>query len=50
MISIIGVIEEDTRDLTGIYKTSKHKPNQIIRRQKPMPNQSNKLNLIVNKT
>lgn len=48
MISIVGIIEEDNRDLTGQNFKIKSE-QQIIRRRKPLPKQLNNLNSIISK-
>jgi len=47
MISIIGIIEEDSRDLTGNVKLQKNN-SQMVRRKNPLPKHNN-LNLMVSK-
>ena len=50
MISIVGTIEEDNRDITGCHriKLNKNSNNLIIKRNKPLPKHSTNLNTIVN--
>jgi hypothetical protein len=48
MVSIIGLIEEDNKDLTNSNKIN-FGNHQRIKRTKPLPKQSNNLNSIVNK-
>jgi hypothetical protein len=46
MISIVGLIEEDVKD--NSYSSNKYN-RLIIKRRKPLPKQSNDLNIILNK-
>jgi hypothetical protein len=48
MISIIGIIEEDSRDIMGKSRIIKH--NQlIIKRKNPLPKQTGNLSSLINK-
>jgi hypothetical protein len=48
MISIIGIIEEDSRDITGKIKLLKN-DTQMLKRKKPLPKHANNLNALVSK-
>ena len=48
MVSIIGIIEEDSRDITGKIKMLKN-DTQMLRRKKPLPRHANNLNALVSK-
>jgi hypothetical protein len=52
MISIIGIIEEDNRDLSGGIKIKHNKISNepIIKRKTQLPKQKNTLHLIVTKS
>ena len=51
MVSIVGMIEEENRDLTGNKKVQYNKTydNTLVKRRKPLPNKSSTLNVMVNK-
>ena len=48
MVSIVGIIEEDTRDITGKNKGPKNE-SQMLRRKKPLPRHTNSLSSLVSK-
>ncbi len=50
MISIVGIIEEDNRDISGNNRIKLHRNsnNLIVKRNKPLPKHSTNLNAIVN--
>lgn len=51
MVSIVGIIEEENRDLTGNKRVQYNKSfeNTLIKRKKPLPNKSSTLNIMINK-
>lgn len=49
MISIIGSIEENNRDMSNTHKINTNN-HAFIKRKKPLPKHSNNLNMVVNKT
>jgi hypothetical protein len=48
MVSIVGIIEEDTRDISGKNKGTKNE-SQMLRRKKPLPRHTNGLSSLVSK-
>jgi hypothetical protein len=51
MVSIIGMIEEENRDLSGNKKVQYNKSYEhtLVKRKKPLPNKSSTLNIMINK-
>lgn len=49
MTSMIGIVEEDSRDLSYNPNNNKKVNHPLIKRKKPLPKQSTGLNMIVNK-